>query len=630
MSDLPRALGSYELLSVVGDLPVGAAYRARRTADDVPVRLIVLDRQRAGDAGYRERFLRVAQVASGVQHTNLEVVLEAGEAGGECFLATEWIEGITITEWLSVHGPLPEATVYEVGRCCAAALDAAWAAGQIVHGALSIEDIMVRQDGVVKLRNLALAKPQEGSRLGDMRALGAALYQALVGEPAPQPGHRLPNLADKRQGLNPHAGDVLEKMLSTQAQSGYASYEAMIEDLGALIEGRQPPGVKPVPLDVGGGLSLSQPAAPAAPTPLPPGLEVPVSRSQSPLAEPIGLGVKAGGPPAGGVPKPPPPAAAGSMQLSIGAPAEGPGQLKVEGPSAPDESALPSYARQQAVEKKKLDWKIFIPPVAALVVVGIGWVWSDGYVEKKHKAAREEARAAAKQLREARLKAAQEKAAQQPSQPGQQPTQPSGTQPPPAPPPAPAAPEFDKDALAKYRQMHAAWVDNIRADGFEDAAQMCEGTVAWFRERNQPVFVTAMQQLAADARRLAKLSAGLKAHAGGLVGQKVTVSGEEMTVQSADADNIVLQKAQGGTITQPFSYVVVGKKKAWLASHPPAGVRPDPDVVIAGALFALYALGDAATAEECLQVAAGLGVDVARYRALCKQQPGEAAPVVAP
>lgn len=631
MSDLPRTLGSYELLAVAGNVPVGAVYQARRVADGVPVRLLVLGGQQAGDAGYRDRFFRVAQTGARIQHANVEAVLEAGEAGGECFLATEWIEGMTITEWLAGHGPLPEQTAYEVARCCATALNAAWAAAQMVHGALTIEDIVVQQDGVVKLRGLALAKPQEGSRLGDMRALGAALYQMLVGEPAPQPGHRMPDLAGKRQGLNQYAGDVLAKMLAAQPQSAYAGYAAMIEDLAALVEGRQPQGAKQAPLSVGGsGLSLSQPAVPAAPTPLPPGLTLGLDTTPAPVA--ATPQVKVGGPQPGGPPKPPPPAAAGSMQLSMNAPAAGLSQLSVSGPVAPDESALPTYAREQAAAAKKTDWKIFIAPVAALIIVGIGAVAGDMY-HKKQVEAREQEKAGRKAARDAARKAAQEKAAQQQQAAA---AQPGGAQPPaaaqqpaaPPPPPAPSAASFDRDALAKYRPVFAQWVELVKADCFEDAAQLSEGTLPWFRERNQPAFVTAMQQAAADARRMGKLAAGLKAHAGGLAGQKINVGGEEMTVQGSDGENVTLAKAAGGTVTQPFPHVVTGRWKAWLAAHPAAGARPDPDVVIAGALFALYALNDAALAEECLQVAAGLGVDVARYRALCKQQPGEAAPVV--
>ncbi|MBI5395229.1 MAG: hypothetical protein HZA91_08045, partial [Verrucomicrobia bacterium] len=265
---------------------------------------------------------------------------------------------------------------------------------------------------------------------------------------------------------------------------------------------------------------------------------------------------------------------------------------------------------EQAAGERKTDWKLLARPVAALILVGIGWVGADKYMDHKREAARKEARAAAKQARKPQQPSQQA----QPQQPGQ--------------PQQPAAPQFDKDALAKYRPVHAQWVELIKADCYEDAAQLSEGTIPWFREKNQPVFVTAIQLEAGDARRLLKLQAGLKAHAAGLAGQKLTVSGEPMTVQSSDGENVTLVKAQGGAVTLPFPHVVTGRWKAWLACHPPAGVQPDRDVVIAGALFALYALSDAALAEECLQIAATLGVDVTRYRALCKQQPHEAAPIV--
>ncbi|MBI5397009.1 MAG: protein kinase, partial [Verrucomicrobia bacterium] len=346
MSNLPGMLGSFELQSAVGDAPVGTVYRAQRTNDGAPARVVVIDRNRAGDAAYRQRFLKQAQTAARIQHPNLEAVLDGGEAGGEFYLATEWIEGLTVTDWLAGHGPLPEPTALEITRCCATALKTAWDAAQLVHGGLTIEDIIVQQDGVVKLRGLALAKPQEGARLNDMRALGGALYQMLVAEPPPQPGHRLPNLTEKQPGLNPFIGDVLEKMLATDPKWAHTGYEGIIEDLAALIEGRQPPSAKPAPLSVGGGgLSLSQPPAPI-PAPAPaPGLPLSLSTAPAPAA-PAAAGtprVKVAGVKAGGPPKPPPPAAGGSMQLSVAPPSDGLAQLSVSGPVAPDESVLPTY-----------------------------------------------------------------------------------------------------------------------------------------------------------------------------------------------------------------------------------------------------------------------------------------------
>ena len=618
MSNPPGTLGLFELQSAVGDVPVGTVYRAQRKSDGVPARVVVIERSRIRDTAYRQRFLQQAQTATKIQHSNLEALLDGGEAGGEFFLATEWIEGLTITEWLAGHGPVPEPTAFEITRCCAQALKHAWDTAQLLHGGLTVEDIIVQQDGVVKLRGLALAKPAEGSRIGDFRALGGALYQMLVAEPPPQPGHRMPNLADKRPGLNPFVGDVLEKMLAADPKWNFPSYDEIIQDLTALIEGRQPSSAKPVQLSVPGGLSVSTPAPASA-------LSLSVSPSPAPAAAPkVKVAVRR----AGGAPTPPPPAAGGSMQLSVSAPPPGSLQLSVSGPTAPDESTLPSYAREQVVGKKKTDWKLLAPPVAALIVVGIGWFGADKYVDYKREAARKEARAAAKKVQKAQPAAPQQQSQQaqaaQPAQAQPQPAQPAQ----PAAPPPPPAPEFDRDALAKYRPVHAQWVELIKADCYDDAAQLCEGVIPAFRQMNQPVFVTAMEREASDARRLLKLKDGLKAHAAALVGQKLTVGSDQLTVQSTDGENVTFATAQGGSVSHPFPHVVVGRWKSWLACHAPPGVQPDRDVVIAGALFALYALSDAALAEECLQIAATLGVDVTRYRALCKQSPMQAAPIV--
>jgi len=240
MSDTGRPFGPFELFDVVADSPLGAVYRARRAADGKAVELFRLDHRFAGDAGYRKRFLEQAEAAAQVSHPNLVEVVENGEAGGQYYLVTEATGGGSAGDLLRKAGPLLESKAVAMVRDCACALQAAWDAARLTHGGIGIEEIRLLPDGTVKLAGLALARPDEGSRVGDVQALGDALYQMLVNEPRLQPDQSTPDLAGKRPDIGPFIGEVVDKMRA-EAEWNYASYGQLIEDLDAVLEQRQPP-----------------------------------------------------------------------------------------------------------------------------------------------------------------------------------------------------------------------------------------------------------------------------------------------------------------------------------------------------------------------------------------------------
>ncbi|MFA6562664.1 MAG: protein kinase [Verrucomicrobiia bacterium] len=239
MSDTGRPFGPFELFEVVADSPLAAVYRARRTADGKAAKLFRLEGRFASDANYLKRFLHQAQAAAQVSHPNLVATIGSGEVGGQYYLATEATDGGTVGDLLRSAGPLPEAKAVEIVRDCARALQAAWDAAQLTHGGIGVEDIRLQRDGTVKLAGLALVQLDEGSRVGDIQALGDTLYQMLVNEPRLQPDQSASDLAGKRPDIGPFVGEVIDKMRS-QASWNYASYGQLIEDLDAVIAQRQP------------------------------------------------------------------------------------------------------------------------------------------------------------------------------------------------------------------------------------------------------------------------------------------------------------------------------------------------------------------------------------------------------
>ena len=239
MSDTGKPFGPFELFEVIATTPLGVVYRARRTADDQAVEVFQLDRRSAADAAYLERFIRQGQAAAQISHPNLTAVTGAGEIDGQHYLATEATEGGTLGDLLRAAGPLPESKSVGIVRDCALALRTAWNAALATHGDIGVEVIRLQPDGGVKLAGWALARSPEGSRLGDMQALGGVLYQMLVNEPSPPLDRSIADLAEKQPGIGPFVTEVIDKMRQSAAWN-YTGYDPLIEDLEALLDQRQP------------------------------------------------------------------------------------------------------------------------------------------------------------------------------------------------------------------------------------------------------------------------------------------------------------------------------------------------------------------------------------------------------
>src|SRR5258707_7481740 len=105
------------------------------------------------------RFKDEARSASALNHPNILTVYEIGAEGNRQFIATEFIEGITLRASLASGRMNPHATL-EIAVQVASALAAAHEAG-VVHRDIKPENIMLRPDGYVKVLDFGIAKLTE-------------------------------------------------------------------------------------------------------------------------------------------------------------------------------------------------------------------------------------------------------------------------------------------------------------------------------------------------------------------------------------------------------------------------------------------------------------------------------------
>jgi Tol biopolymer transport system component len=102
------------------------------------------------------RFQQEARTASALNHPNILTIYEVGQMEGEFFIASEYIDGITLSSAL-YRGSVDLATALDIATQIASALTAAHSAG-VIHRDLKPGNIMIRPDGYVKVIDFGLAK----------------------------------------------------------------------------------------------------------------------------------------------------------------------------------------------------------------------------------------------------------------------------------------------------------------------------------------------------------------------------------------------------------------------------------------------------------------------------------------
>jgi eukaryotic-like serine/threonine-protein kinase len=212
--------GRYRLEAPLGHGGMATVYLARdeELARSVAVKLLA--ENLAGDAAFRERFLREARLAARLSHPNVVSVYDAGETDdGRPFIVMELVPGTTLAE----VGRLPPDEAVGLVVQAAHGLAHAHAAG-LVHRDIKPQNLLLRDDGVLKVADFGIARAAEttaltqiGTVLGtaaylspeqalgeevtaaaDVYALGAVLYELLTGRP-PYTFESLADLAEQQR-----------------------------------------------------------------------------------------------------------------------------------------------------------------------------------------------------------------------------------------------------------------------------------------------------------------------------------------------------------------------------------------------------------------------------------------------
>lgn len=156
-----KLIGHYRIESLIGVGGMGEVYLARDERLGRKAALKLLPDSLTIDETQLSRFKNEARTASALNHPNILTVYEIGAEGHVQFIATEFIEGITLRASLEYGRTSPRAAL-DIAVQVASALAAAHEAG-VVHRDIKPENIMLRPDGYAKVLDFGIAKLTERS-----------------------------------------------------------------------------------------------------------------------------------------------------------------------------------------------------------------------------------------------------------------------------------------------------------------------------------------------------------------------------------------------------------------------------------------------------------------------------------
>ena len=153
------SIGPYQIISQLGRGGMGEVYLAEdvRLGRKVAIKVLPSDFTKTPDCV--RRFELEAKAASALNHPNILTIHEIGQNEGLHFIATEFVEGVTLTQRMA-GGRMSLAETFSVAVQVASALAAAHTNG-IVHRDIKPDNVMVRPDGLVKVLDFGLAKLME-------------------------------------------------------------------------------------------------------------------------------------------------------------------------------------------------------------------------------------------------------------------------------------------------------------------------------------------------------------------------------------------------------------------------------------------------------------------------------------
>jgi serine/threonine protein kinase len=264
-----KTISHYKITAQIGSGGMGVVYKAQDTNLDRTVALKFLAAHLLESEEHKQRFLREAKATASLDHPNICMVYEVGQAEGHVFIAMGYVDGRELRDKIKER-PLKLDEALDIVIQAAEGLRAAHHKG-IVHRDIKSSNLMLTSASQVKIMDFGLAQLTGGTRFTktdsimgtpaymspeqaqclatdrrtDIWSLGVVLYEMVTGR-LPFEGEREASIVYSivnephepitalRAGVPTELDRIAGKALAKSPAERYQHLDDMLVDLRAL------------------------------------------------------------------------------------------------------------------------------------------------------------------------------------------------------------------------------------------------------------------------------------------------------------------------------------------------------------------------------------------------------------
>lgn len=164
----------YEIIELVGSGGMSDVYKAKDHKLNRYVAIKILKNEFSDDRNFVSKFRVEAQSAAGLAHPNIVNVYDVGEDDGIYYIVMEFVEGITLKEYIMNNGRLSAEQALDFSLQIASGIEVAHQ-NHTIHRDIKPQNIIVSKNGTLKVTDFGIARAATSNTVVS-NAMGSVHY----------------------------------------------------------------------------------------------------------------------------------------------------------------------------------------------------------------------------------------------------------------------------------------------------------------------------------------------------------------------------------------------------------------------------------------------------------------------